>query len=242
MTRDQEEQLKQLQDMMSRQEDLEPELLDYYEDEGALGAPCIRHPLVYSILHGPNLNAMVNQQYRYKKEAVDRALKEEKWSTYIYLHERPYRIDAFNELCEMEVFADSHPEYWRLLGDIWTDSENVWQNEDLWRINLTTPWPGRHHMMTDDERGELAECLDDPIPVYRGFCRVGRDQGLSWTHNLVVAKFFARRFAMNGETQYIAAGQVAKKDVIAYFTGRSEYEIVALPESVRDIEIQEVGG
>jgi len=237
------EQLKRLQAMIERQEDLDPELEYFLEEDGPLGSPAIRHPLVYSVLHSPQLNAMVNESLRAKREACALSMKEQNWHRYVYLHERPHRLDAFLELVVLNAFKDDPDNYWRLLGDIWTDSENIWQQEDVWRRLLTDDIPGRHHMMTADEQEELAECFEDVIPVYRGYSRPDRLSGMSWTTNSVVAKFFARRFSeINGDRRFVAHGEVRKSDVLAYFTGRSEHEIVVDPSLVKNIDITEING
>lgn len=233
---EQETQLKRLQDLMNSQEELDEELEPYYEEDGALGWASIRHPLVYSILHTPNQNAMVNAQLKAKQKAVAEAFRDKKWTSYIYLHERPYRLDAFMGVCDR--FTDE--EYWDLLGSIWTDSENIRQNEGAWRLAMTSDRPGRDTMMDAEERAVLYEDLEWQVDVYRGFCYPGRERGMSWTHNRVVAKFFARRLAQHDQTKYLATGRVRRDKILAYFDGRSEYEVVVLPEDVKDIEITEL--
>lgn len=229
-------QLKRLADLMNTQEDLDPELEEYYEDEGPMGFSCIRHPLVYSILHSPNQNAMVNAQLKAKQKALSKAFLEKQWSSYIFLHERPYRLDAFMAVCGK--FTDE--EYWHLLGSIWTDSENIRQNEMDWRLAMTSDRPGRDGMMDAEERAVLYEDLESEVEVHRGFCHPGRERGMSWTKNPVVAKFFARRLAQPGQTKYLATGRVRREHILVYFTGRSEEEIVVLPENVRDLTIIEL--
>lgn len=232
----QESQLKMLQELMERQEELDPDLEPYYEEEGALGCPSIRHPLVYSVMHAPGMNAMVNMQLRSKKEALNRAFLAKDWGSYIFLHERPYRLDAFMAI--NDLMTDE--QYWHHLGGIWTDSENIWQNEQDWRIAMTSERPGRAEMMDDEERRVLAEDLQSVVEVHRGFVLDGREEGMSWTKNKVVAKFFARRFARDGQPRYVATGKVHRDNILGYFDGRSEYEIVALPEHVFDLKIMEL--
>ena len=103
-----------------QEEELDPELLEYQEQHDVLGN-CIRHPLVYSVLHPPQMNGMVNKQLRAKKQALEKALETRSWHSYIYLHERPWRLHALQEI---SGDIDS-PHYWSLLGSIWVDSENI---------------------------------------------------------------------------------------------------------------------
>lgn len=220
-------------------EELDPELEAYIEEDDEYGWTMIRHPLVYSVMHTDHMNKQLNKMLAHKREALERALRKHDWSTYVFLHERPHRFDAFTHLVEQWVLTPPK-KYWELLRDIWIDSENIYQNEEGWQNLLTDPRPGRRAMMTKEEKAALAKDFDDEITVYRGFHIEGRSRGLSWSTNSITAKFFARRLAMEGDTPMLATGTVSRSDVIAFFDGRSETEIVVLPENVRNIEITEV--
>jgi hypothetical protein len=227
--------IEALGELMDRQEDLNPELAAYLEPDGPLG-PALRHPLVYNIAQPPQMNAMANAQLRYKKEALRRALRTRQWNTAVYLHERPYRIDAFCNYCWR--MGDSS--YWKLLGSIYTDTENLWQNKDMWVDCLTAERRYRSHMMTPEERVALRQDHDPVVTVYRGWNHQGDPDGLSWTTNRIVAKYFARRFAERGGGQWVATGQVKRKDCLAFFDGRSEQEMLILPGSVYNVQVEEV--
>jgi hypothetical protein len=228
--------LSQLQELMETQEELDPEL-EAYREVSEQGWDMIRHPLVYSVLHVPQMNALVNAQLKAKKKAMARAVHKRDWHSYVFLHEKPYRIDAFAAVCGR--IGDSR--YWELLGDIWTNTENMWQNQQSWTECLTAARRYRSHMMTAEERGTLNLYPARGIPVYRGFSVPGGEVGLSWTVNKTVAKFFACRLAELHHSPRIAAGFVDRRNVIAYFNGRDESEVVVLPNNVRDISITEVG-
>lgn len=231
-----EKQFDDLSQLLSQPpEPLIPELQMYFEDTGPLG-PCLRHPLVYSIIHHPQMNARANKCYYAKKKAISKAVDEQAWHTAIYLHERPYRLEAFMDVSS--AMADD--DYWEVLGSIWTDSENIWQNEDGWRDCLTSERPGRELMMHAEERAALLHDYDDVIHIYRGFQCRGRESGLSWTSNRITAKWFARRLAQPDDTQYLAEGFVNKEHVIAFFDGRSEQEMVVLPENIIDMKVIEI--
>jgi hypothetical protein len=87
-------------------------------------------------------------------------------------------------------------------------------------------------MMSDEERDALA-AMDEPIIVYRGFTDFegeeeefdSRVDGLAWTVDLERATWFAKRYAYKGRSQ-VAKGLVHHQDVVGYFTGRNESEIV----------------
>jgi hypothetical protein len=92
--------------------------------------------------------------------------------------------------------------------------------------------------MDDEERKVLAE-LPDTIQVFRGTCYAPEGcRGLSWTLRRDIAERFAIKGAFlgsrpKGAIPYLVTATLRKRDVLAYFDGRDEAEIVALPEKVR---------
>jgi hypothetical protein len=208
------------------EEDLDEELEQYLE-ENEDGWTMIRHPLVYSIMHMPPLNKRINLQLRQKQEAVAKALEEREWHSYIFLHERPYRCQAFQEIAaEMD-----DAEYWETLSLIWRDSENIRQNPEDWEALLNADRERRSAMMDDDEFDALT-AMPDVIPVYQG-CTVERDDGWSWTTDIKTATWFAHRFAsLEGSYPVLLTGTVPKAAVVAYLTGRNESEIIVRPSDV----------
>jgi len=222
-----EQQFKDLLEAFGTQEDLHPDLQDYLEEGGRFG-PMLRHPLVYSMMHAPQLNAMVNKQYLAKLEAVAEALTENEWHSYIFLHERPYRIGAFTNVSGHMSDSD----YWELLATIWVDSENIRQSPHAWEELLGADRPGREAMMLPDER-EAFDALPDVIDVHQGHTTTAHD-GWSWTTDKAVAEWFARRFIEDGEQPVVTSGKVRKDRVIAYLLRRNESEILVPRNYVRN--------
>lgn len=209
-----------LLDFWGDAEELDPELLAYVEEIPPFGTS-IRHPLVYSIIHTEVLNAYVNRQLRQKKQAVNEALRAKNWHTYVWLHERPYRVKAFRSVSGRMNDAT----YWDMLADIWIDSENIRQNPRVWQSLLSAKRPNREAMMNSSERDELAN-MPDTIKVFQGHT-TDRDDGWSWTVKRPTAEWFARRFAsMETGQPVITIGQVKKANVLAYLNGRNEAEIL----------------
>ena len=232
-------QIDAFMELLKQQEDLDPDLVPYLvENDTTSGSPFttyIKHPLVFSIPHLPSLNASVNGLYRQKVEGLQEALAEGEWNSVVYLHERPYRLWAFRTY--MEKMNDA--QYWELLGDIWVDSENIWQNEGDWRDCFHSTRPGSEGMMDDDERATLA-AMPSRLTIYRGFTHDDRVDGLSWTLDRSRAEWFANRLARSDDTPYVATAVVRTEDVLAHFTGREEDEIVVLPEHRIDTTTEEV--
>lgn len=76
--------------------------------------------------------------------------------------------------------------------------------------------------------------LPDIVTVYRGLQRNSKLKGMSWTLDLEVAKWFANRFGHNG---LVYQAMVQKKDILAYFDGRNEKEIIVDPKRLSEITL-----
>lgn len=209
---------------------LDPELVTYsYEDDE--GSVFIKHPLVFSIWHNESLNRMCNAQLKGKREACDKALDEGDWPHYVWLHERPYRLDAFLAV-EWQM---SDAEYWALLGDVWCDSENIREHPEEWPELLHADRGDRRLIMRDDEREEF-DALPDTLTIWQG-CTDQRDDGWSWTLDEGKAQWFANRFAMFEKAEpRLRKATCRKSDVVAYLTRRGESEILVDPELVDEDE------
>lgn len=193
---------------------LNPDLEPYLED-GVIGRQ-LRHPLVYQVPLWSNGHA--NALYEQKVKAVKDAFANNKYSSYIFLHERPYRLNAFS-LIQSKL---SDTQYWSLLSEIWTDTENQWQGLDKWKQLLLSNRPSRHYLMNEEEFN-LLQSLPDEVTIYRG-CQKGiNEDGLSWTLNKSKAKFFANRFSKEG---IILEREIPKSDIIAVLLGRGESEVI----------------
>lgn len=162
------------------------------------------------------------------------ALRRGDWDEYVWLHDRPDRVHAFLRVANRDI---GDAEYWRLLGEIWTDAEGPGHQDALWRALLAADRAGREGLMSEDDRA-MYDSLPDIVTVYRGFDRDGGEGGLSWTLDRSRAEWFARRFAFDGPPK-LATTQVPKEDVIAYFGGRSEAEVLVL-ELPAEIEVEDV--
>ena len=200
--------------VMASTEELHPDLQPYLE-EGAIGLQ-LRHPLVYLVPLWSNGHA--NALYEHKVKGVKDALANNKYSSYIFLHERPYRLDAFT-LIQSKL---SDTQYWSLLSEIWTDTENQWQGLNKWKQLLSSNRPSRHYLMNEEEF-YLLQSLPDEVTIYRG-CQAGiNENGLSWTLNKKKAEFFANRFGKEG---IILERKIPKSNIIAFLNGRGESEVI----------------
>jgi hypothetical protein len=196
-------------------EPLHPDLVPYLELDGAIG-PQLRHPLVYQVPLFSNGSA--NAYYLQKKKDLEKAIAEKKFNQFIYLHERPYRLQAFISIAK--DLPDT--KYWSILSGIWTDTENQWQNLEQWKELLSANRYDRHYLM-DESEIELLNSLPELVTIYRGCVKGLNEDGLSWTLDKGKAEFFANRFSKEG---IILERDIPKSEIIAVLTGRGESEVI----------------
>ena len=73
------------------------------------------------------------------------------------------------------------------------------------------------------------ESLPDDLALWRGVARSRYARGMSWTLDQEKAVWFARRFATDQDSPRLYRVQVEPHDVLGYFAGRQESEIVIDP-------------
>ena len=216
--------------------ELHPDLQPYVEERDD-GMKVLRHPLVYRLMWWDT--AEVNAALAAKTAAVKQAYDKNDWLHVIWLHERPYRMQA---LLNLEDLVTDDAEWWPLVRDVWTDSENIWQHTSSWyRVLVDEARPHRELLMTDDEHAALA-AMPDTLTVYRGCLVEVNEDGLSYTLDRARAEWFAKRFMRGGddEEQIVVRAKIRKANVIAYLTGRGEDEVIAHPDDLTDIAYESV--
>jgi hypothetical protein len=212
--------MKQVEDLMAKiiaeqNETLHPDLVPYLE-QSSEGWMMLRHPLVYQVPFFSNGSA--NAYYEQKKIAVEKATADKNYKQFVWLFERPYRVEAFIKIADKLSDTD----YWRLLSDVWIDTENQYAYLNEWKKLLASKRPNRHYMMGEEE-DNILRSLSNQVTIYRG-CQKGlNEDGLSWTLDKSKAKFFANRFGKKG---IILERKVPKLDIMAVLLGRGESEVI----------------
>lgn len=204
-------------------EPLREELQPYVREHSVLGH-VLHHPLLVMVPFNETMNRYANKSYAHKLKMLEEAERDRNWKQYVFTHERPYRLQAFSKI----AYHMTPTEWWGVVGHIWTDSENIHEFYDEWRIIWRDTRPGREAAMDDDERAILAS-LPDEIEIFRGVRHRHAVNGLSWTPDRDKALWFARRKVYGG-SPFLASGWVKKERVLAYFSRESE--IVVFPEDV----------
>lgn len=203
--------------LMNTQEDLDPEL-ELYLSAAVNGIRHLQHPMLYSVFHTEQMNALVNYRFKMIKERIQKAIDTEQWAKIPFMYERPYRVNVFNEYRDMYT----PKQYWQLLSDVYIDTENLNQNIELWYdLLFSEDIPGKSsYFMNTEERSALKE-LPEVLTIYRG-CS-DKHIGYSWTLDRETAEWFANRFNKVG---IVLIGTVKKKDCLGLLLSRNEKEIV----------------
>ena len=131
----------------------------------------------------------------------------------IYMLNRVYNKIPKDQLYEVFVHIYSHMEY----------DFNYLSREILEDVFSNKP------------KNRRAPIEDEVLTIYRGEGEKSTpiNKALSWTTCINVALFFANRFDSNGK---VYRAKIRKENILAYITHRGEEEVVAMPESVFEIE------
>lgn len=194
--------------------ELHSDLIQYKEELSGFDA--LRHPLVFSVPYLAMENNRLNLLYEKKKQMLAKAIADNDLNKIVFLHERPYRLEAFVEHSS-EVSDET---YWSAFASIWIDTENFFQNHSQWHEMLLQR-PNSHLMMSAEEIQYLNK-LPDEVTIYRG-TKYAKN-GMSWSVSKDRAKWFANRV---GGSLYVTT--VHKENIFAYFNRRDEDEIVIDP-------------
>lgn len=170
------------------------------------------------------------------KERTYTSEKEREDLDALFIHvDKPYRILALHAV-HTEIFAEN---FWHLFHHWWTTVENPSEYIKYIEEMLCHNTAGLQQDLHFDESrlNEMHEedlkaynSLPDTFTVYRG-CHGFNEDGVSWSLDREVAEKFAINMAIDGK-RMLLEGVVHKNDIVAYYTGRHEAEIVVLPKHV----------
>lgn len=190
----------------------------------------LRHPLVYQVpfYEIDMIIEQTNFMFIYKKRKLKEALKNKNFSSYIFIHERPYRLNAFSKI-EAELIDRT---FWELFLDVWTDSENIFQMKAEWLELISSRIKPSKRIMKAIMKDDIKAFNELPstFKIYRGTSPLEKssEPGLSWTLDFDKAKWFAKRFHKDG---VVIHKTITKEEVLFYYNGRSEQEIILTPKT-----------
>jgi hypothetical protein len=221
--------LKQLHEMYGKNEPLCDELKGHLETCDIFGE-VLKHPLVFMVPYfAEHMGGLANRALKQKKEQMARAIANGELMTVVWLHERPYRIDALRDYVAMPSVPEA--DFAKALLQAWTDCENVWQNYDWW-VELLSMRKIDWMSYADKVDSEAFDALPAVVDIYRGGITSWEDTPLSWTTDREKAEWFARRFGKVEDANLMKA-TIEKKHIYFYTNGRSESEVVVDPEHVK---------
>ena len=127
-----------------------------------------------------------------------------------------------------------------LLGEVYVNSENPNDDQNV-SISTLVRWfkQAKKEALMNEEELKGYNSLPDHLIVYRGVAVDRKRNGISWTTDLSVAKWFADRFNTDVRKGYVLRTEISKADVLAFFSRRGEKEIVCKPEKERIRKIEE---
>lgn len=125
----------------------------------------------------------------------------------------------------------SADDFAKALSEAWVEEENPNGDVNV-PVSLSAKWfkaLDKKALMKPDEY-ETYSSLPSVFEVYRGVSKGRNPKGMSWTYDFDKAEWFANRF---GEG-YVIKGIVNKDDILAYFSRRSESEILIAAKDVHE--------
>ena len=222
--------------LMHKVEELDFTLRLCIQDMGH-GTTFIKHPLI-NTPYIPQMNAYNNALYHAKKKSLEEYEAAKNWDQAIWIHERPWRIEAFERYAGfMEPDAAA-----KMLLDVWQDCEHPYSHRRLW-LKLFDAYRSSTVLMTTAAHLLIEDA--PPITLYRGMGKAESNKhygmlGLSWTLDRPIAEWFAKRYRALARGAFVAEAQVDVKGVLAYLPTRAEQEVIIDPFYITAIKLTEV--
>ena len=156
-------------------------------------------------------------------------------SSCLYAINKGNRFDYLNFLYKNDVITEQ--ECADTIYSIWTMQERFYNCGIAKTKMINFMKLAKKTFVLPDAINELSD--NDMLTIYRG-AKYNDYKGLSWTIEKQVAIWFARRFSKNSDKCYIFTGKLLKRDIIAYFNGRKEAEIVCDYRKINEIKCEEM--
>lgn len=234
---------------VTRFEDVPDDLRNYVTDVN--GLLFFHHPFLVTML--PLMSSMpLGKALDHKRDAARDDLNSGNWDGFVFTHERPYRMQALQDVVEEKADELDTPRgsvrFWKLAADVWVDSEAS-EDDPSWTELMNSPVPNRRAMTSPKDRRRLAQTARQGLlTVFRGVQAASREGALqgalggwSWTLSRDLAAWFANRWIEQNRIDapdlkpYVVAAQAPADLIAAYLTGRSEEEVLIDPVDGGDL-------
>lgn len=194
-----------------------PELKDCIVDIGN-GIRLIKNKFLTTIyIRSENDEDLYNKPYRVRRELAQKYLEEENFDSFIFIHERPFRLEALVEV----LFSIKKEDLFRIVEYVWTDSEDPCVNLEVWKYIFN--YCEELGVLEDSKRD-----LPEKFTIYRGTRAGIEDIGISWTLDASVAKVFSERFytKRTDKQPIVKVKEVKKEDIFLFTDARGEKEVI----------------
>lgn len=183
---------------------------------------CVQQRGSFNYIHCPEIvelycgtemeDNLLNQQYEIIRTERQKMMSGGDFERYIFRTARPYRLEALGEVI-MQDKLDAE-RLAKLIMEVWTDSENPSEALELWR-GLFGAFRNCKTFTTSKA------ALPDKFVVWRG----GTADGLSWTLDEKIARWFAKRF---GKNEQILHREITRTEAVCYLPDRGEKEVILI--------------
>lgn len=171
------------------------------------------------------LNTWIKQQ--------ENLIDEAKTAIEIYLQiTKPYIFVFLKHIKEYLDIKD----FSEILGDCWTRVEYSNMDVNLKPLELITYFKQcDKSILMDEDEFNTYNSFPDVVTVYRGVTTYNDKniKVLSWTTNVETAEWFAKRYDEKG---IIYSATIKKENILAFFGGRSEFEVIVEPKYLQNIK------
>ena len=140
--------------------------------------------------------------------------------------------DRMEKFFEFQSLFTTREEYTSRLIECYTLSNNNYRFAKQIKDAFSSPLIKRKHLMEKKDR-KLFDKLPSKLTIYRGMSEAeskSGDFGISWTLKKTIAEQFAKQYLHNydsyDQNHLVKELTVNKEDVLAYYGGRSEEEII----------------
>jgi hypothetical protein len=184
----------------------------------------LQHPLVVGIYAAP-MAKHYNEALKHKQEVIKEAIEKKDIETYVFTHERPFRVIALTEGIAM-MGLENTQKLAELVVTAWTDCEWPYAARDNWLMLFLRHVRGSHV--------QFEAAKKTPKTLYRGVNRgEGRRLGMSWTTDRDKAIWFAKRNAAFFDRRPVLyTVNPFKEDILAAYDDRGEDEFILDPRSL----------
>lgn len=163
----------------------------------------------------------------HKLEALENASANGNWESYVFIHERPWRVRTlYYLLLSGKVPSDKVPE---LIMAVWTDTEYPHQAYGMWQEIFASTSVAALNGTLDARERALRRQLPEMPTLYRGVGEMRSEEakrGFSWTLDRDKARWFAERFRKGAGA--VVEITVPKAELVGPLQCRGEEEMLIL--------------